>query len=309
MHTILGAGGAVANALTHQLVKNNQHVKLVSRKSIVLQSEKVVWRQADLLNQQEVLAAVTGSEVIYATAGLVYDYKIWQAQWLIVMENIIAAAKATQARLIFFDNVYMYGEVNGTMTENTPYNPCSKKGEVRAQIATQLMDEAKAGNIKASIARAADFYATENKNSFFDMMVLDRYAHKQSAQWIGNANKLHSFSYIPDMGKAMYLLGQNEGTTNQIWHMPTAKALTGKQFIALAAEAYGTKPNYMAINKLMMNLVGIFDPLVKSSVEMYYQYVNDYIFDSTKFEQTFNFKPTSYADGIKFAATTIYKKG
>ena len=31
------------------------------------------------------------------------------------------------AKLIFFDNVYMYGKVNGIMTEETAFNPCSKK--------------------------------------------------------------------------------------------------------------------------------------------------------------------------------------
>jgi len=308
MHTILGAGGAVANALTRELTNNNETIRLVSRKPIANTAKNISWKKADLLNYAEVLDAAKGSSVIYLTAGLVYDKNIWRAQWPVVMQNAINAAKETGARLIFFDNVYMYGLVDGPMTEETPYNPCSAKGEVRAKIATLLMDEAKAGNIKVSIARAADFYGTENKNSFLDMMVLDNYAKGAKAQWLGNMEKLHNFSYIPDMGKGVYLLGQNPESDNQIWHMPTAKPLTGKQFIDIAAKAYKVEPKVFAINKFMLWSYGLFNKNVASTVEMYYQYNHDYMFDSSKFEKAFDVKPAKYEDGIKLMSETVYKK-
>ena len=308
MHTILGAGGAVANALTRELTNNNETIRLVSRKPIQTSDKNITWRKADLLNYNELLEAVKGSTVIYLTAGLVYDKTIWQQQWPVIMQNFINLGKETGARLIFFDNVYMYGLVNGPMTETTPYNPCSAKGEVRASIATKLMDEAKAGNIHASIARAADFYGTDSMNSFFDMMMLDKYAKKQSAQWIGDPKKLHNFSYIPDMGKGMYLLGQNPDGDNQIWHMPSAAPLTGVQYIEMAANIYGVNPKYMAVNKTMLWMYGLFVKVVMGTVEMYYQYNHDYNFSSAKFEKVFNFKPTAYKDGIRLMSETIYKK-
>ncbi len=306
IHTILGAGGAVANALTRELSSSNETIRLVSRKPIQSTSKNTSWQKADLLNYAELLEASKGSDVIYLTAGLVYDKDIWKAQWPVIMQNFINLGKETGARLIFFDNVYMYGLVDGPMTEDTRYNPCSAKGKVRAQIANMLMDEAKAGNIRASIARGADFYGTENLNSFFDMMVLDNLAKKKGIQWLGNPQKLHSFSYIPDMGKAMFLLGQHPESDNQIWHMPTAPAITGKQFVEIAAGAYNAKPKYFAINKFFLWAYGLFNKNVMSTVEMYYQYNHDYIFDSSKFEKAFNFKPTSYADGIKAMAEGVY---
>ncbi|WP_259071148.1 NAD-dependent epimerase/dehydratase family protein [Mucilaginibacter sp. X4EP1] len=308
MHTILGAGGAVANALTRELLNNNETVRLVSRKPVAITGKNITWQKADLLNYAELLEAVKGSTVIYLTAGLVYDKDIWQQQWPVIMGNVINLAKATGARLIFFDNVYMYGLVNGRMTEDTPYHPCSEKGKVRAAIANKLMAEAKAGNIRASIARAADFYGTDSMNSFFDMMVLDKYAKKQGAQWVGSTKKLHNFSFIPDMGKAMYLLGQNPDSDNQIWHLPTAQALPGKQLIEITASIYGVKPSYFAVNKFLLWAYGLFNKTVMGTVEMYYQYNHDYIFDSTKFEKAFNIKPTSYEDGIKLMSETLYAR-
>ena len=309
MHTILGAGGAVANALTIELSNNNNEtIRLVSRKPIVSADKNITWRKADLLNYAEVLEAAKGSAVIYLCAGLVYDKNIWKAQWPVIMQNVINVTKETQARLIFFDNVYSYGLVNGRMKEDTPYNPCSKKGEVRAGIATKLMDEVKAGNINATIARAADFYGTSNLLGILDIMALDKFAKKQRAQWIGNPGKLHNFSYIPDMGKGMYLLGQNHESANHVWHLPTAAPLTGKQFIELAAGIYKVEPKYFAINKFMMQVFGLFNKPVAELAEMYYQYDHDYIFDSSKFEKAFNVKPTSYKEGIKLMSETLYKK-
>jgi len=308
MHTILGAGGPSANALTRELLKNNEEIRLVSRRPVKTTDPRMTWRKADLLNYSEVLDAVKGSTVIYMCAGLVYDKEIWKQQWPVIMQNLINVAKETQARLLFFDNIYMYGLVNGPMLENTPYNPVSVKGEVRARIATQLMEEVKSGNIRATIARAADFYGTDSMNSFLDSMVLDKFAKHQTAQWIGDPKKLHNFTYIPDTGKAMYLLGQDETSGNQIWHLPTAAPITGQEMIALAADIFGAKGNYTRVNKLMLKMVGLFKKVVAETVEMYYQYDHDYHLDSSKFENAFNFKPSSYEEGIRQWSNTLISK-
>lgn len=307
MHTILGAGGPVANALTNELVKNNQAVTLVSRKPVDIKGNNITWRKADLLNYNEVLEAAKGATVIYLCAGLVYDAKIWQEQWPVIIRNVINVTKENNARLIFFDNVYMYGLVNGPMKEDTPYHPVSEKGKVRAAIANTIMDEVKAGTLNATIARAPDFYGTISTNAVLDMMVLAKYAQKQTAQWVGNPDKLHNFIYIPDAGRAMYLLGQSPESDNQIWHLPTAPVMTGHQLLELTAGIYGVKPNYMRIRKYMLWIFGLFNKVVAGAVEMYYQNNHDYIFNSDKFEKAFNFKPTSYEEGIKEVARTIYK--
>ncbi|MEB0261298.1 MULTISPECIES: NAD-dependent epimerase/dehydratase family protein [unclassified Mucilaginibacter] len=307
MHTILGAGGPVANALTNEFLKNHEPVRLVSRRPVDIQGNNLTWRKADLLDYKQVQEAAQGSTVIYLCAGLVYDADIWREQWPIVIQNVINVTKENNARLIFFDNVYMYGLVNGPMKEDTPYRPISEKGKVRAAIADTIMKEVNAGTLNATIARAPDFYGTTSTNAFLDMMVLSKYAKKQIAQWMGDPNKLHNFIYIPDAGRAMYLLGQHPESDNQIWHLPTAPVMKGQQFLELAARIYGVKPKFMRVRKFMLWILGLFDKLIAGTVEMYYQTDHDYIFNSDKFEKAFNFKPTSYEDGIKEVARTIYK--
>jgi len=126
---------------------------------------------------------------------------------------------------------------------------------------------------------------------------------------LANANKLHSLTYIPDAGKATAMLGMSDNAWNQVWHVPTAgNPMTMKQIIEATYEIAGTKSSgYQLLPKWMIQLVGIFMPVLKESVEMLYQNEYDYIFDSTKFDTAFNFEPTPYLQGIK-EALEFYRK-
>jgi nucleoside-diphosphate-sugar epimerase len=132
MYTILGAGGTVANELTPVLVANKENVRLVSRKAKPVQGTTSI--AADITDYQQTLNAVKGSSVVYLLAGLQYDISVWKIAWPKIMSNVINACKETNSKLIFFDNVYMYGKVDGVMTEQMPFNPCSKKEKCVQQL-------------------------------------------------------------------------------------------------------------------------------------------------------------------------------
>ena len=140
MQTILGANGVIGRELARRLPAYTDRVRLVSRTPRrVNGADELV--SADLLDASATADAVKGSAVAYLVAGLKYDTRVWQDQWPRVMRHAIDACARHDCALVFFDNVYAYGKVDGAMTERTPYNPCSRKGEVRARIATMLMDD------------------------------------------------------------------------------------------------------------------------------------------------------------------------
>lgn len=307
MQTILGSSGIIGTELAKSLLQYTDKIRLVSRKpKLVNPTDQLVI--ADLTNAQQVLSAVEGSQVVYLTVGLQYKISVWQKQWPIIMQNVIAACKTHKAKLVFFDNVYVYGLVNGWMKEDTRVNPISKKGEVRAQIAQMIMSEVEKGNLDAIIARAADYYGPNTPLSFVTVTVFNNYKKGKKAQWFIDANKKHSMTYTPDAGKATALLGNTNSAYNQVWHLPTDKnVLTGKEFIEHAAKEFGVKPNYTVLKMWMIQMAGYFIPVVKESIEMLYQNENDYLFDSTKFEKAFNFKPTSYQNGIAATVNSMRK--
>jgi len=297
MQTILGSGGAIGNELARILPKYTDKIRLVSRNPKAINSTDELFK-ADLTDAVQVENAVRNSEVVYLTAGLQYNIKVWQELWQKIMTNTINACEKNNCKLVFFDNVYMYGKVDGWMKEDAPINPLSKKGEVRAKIAGQLMDEVKKGNIKALIARAADFYG-KTPSSIPWVLVFDKLRNGKSAQLFVSDGRKHTFTYTPDAAKATALLGNTASAYNRVWHLPTDKnAMTGRQFVEAVAAAYVTKPKYMVLRKWMIQLTGLFNPVIKEFVEMLYQYEYDYLFDSSDFENKF-FKATDYYSGIK----------
>ncbi|GAB1445838.1 MAG: NAD-dependent epimerase/dehydratase family protein [Cyclobacteriaceae bacterium] len=298
MQTILGANGIIANNLAKHLPGYTHEIRLVSRNpKKVNDTDQLV--KADLMDASQTTEAIKGSKVAYLTIGIPYRTEVWKKQWPVVMHNVIEGCKQHNAKLVFFSNVYPYGKVEGWMTENTPFNPCSKKGEVRANIELTLLDEIKRENINAQIVRAADFYGPHAPVSFLKPMVFDNFDKGKKAQWFMSDQIKHSFTYTPDAGKATALLGNTDHAYNQVWHIPTDKNVpTGKEFLELAATAFGVQPNYMVLKKWMVRMAGLFNGDIKESVEMLYQNEYDYLFDSTKFERVFNIHPTLYKDGL-----------
>ena len=302
LHTILGANGTIAAELIPVLQSNAQQIRLVTRSPRKVTGAEIF--QADVLNRDKVFQAVKGSDYVYLLVGLEYNRKVWRAEWPVIMRNAIDACKAAGARLIFFDNVYMYGRVNGSMTESCPYNPCSVKGKIRAEIDEMLLKEMNSGGIKALIATSADFYGPRtSKTSVASIMIFEKMKKGKSAQWFVNANQPHSFTYTPDAAVALYMLAGSENAYGQTWHLPTAKpALTGKEFISIAAKYMHAKNKVSVLPKWLVGMIGLFVPVMKELGEMLYQNEFPYQFDSSKFEKAFQFKPTPYEEGIRLTA-------
>ena len=309
MITILGAGGAIGNELIKLLAVKNQPFRLVGRnpKPTLGATETLA---ADLTDKDQTIRAVAGSSVVHLLVGLKYDHKVWQEVWPRVMSNTIEACKRAGAKLLFFDNVYMYGKVSGPMTEETPFNPCSKKGEIRAKIATTLINESKSGGLVAMIARSADFYGPDTRNGVPNLLVFEPFAKKQKASWLVNDSVPHSFTYTPDAAQSLVQLAERATAWNQTWHVPaTPNPLTGKEFVALAAKELGVAPKHRVLSRPILRIAGWFDPLVAESYEMLYQSDSPYLFDSSKFAREFGFAGTPYADGIRTTAASFKRIG
>ena len=265
--------------------------------------------QADAASRDQLTEAVNGSSVVFLCVGLKYDRRVWVDLWPRIMTNTIEACKRSGSKLVFLDNVYSYGKVEGPMTESTQYNPSSRKGEIRAAIATQLMDEVKAGSLHAMIARAADFYGPfAEKVGIPNVLVFKRLSEGKKANLLARGDTRHSYTFTLDIAGALSALSKSENAFDQVWHLPTAPdPPTGKDFVGMAAREFGANPKYFLLSEWMLRAAGIFDRTTYEIAEMLYQNEYDYIFDSSKFEKAFDVHPTSYADGVRQTAE-FYKQ-
>lgn len=298
MQTVLGANGVIGRDLSRRLPEYSDRIRQVSRSPNRVNAADELF-SADLLDAKATADAVAGSTVTYLVAGLKYDHKVWEEQWPKVMRNAMDGCKRHGSALVFFDNVYAYGHVDGVMTEDTPYNPRSRKGEVRARIATMLMDEAKRGELRAMIVRAADFYGPGASLSVTHATVTERLKTKKTPQWLGNPKAVHTFTYTPDAGRSLAVLGNTASAYGQVWHALTSKEpITGEQYVRIACELAGRPYALQAARRWMLILMGIFVPVVRENMEMLYQFEDNYRFDSSKVERALGFAATGYREGI-----------
>jgi nucleoside-diphosphate-sugar epimerase len=299
MQTILGAGGTIGVELAKALTRYTNNIRLAGRNPKKVNDTDSLF-VADLTVKNDVLAAVKGSEVVYLTAGLAYNTRVWQEQWPPLMQHVIDACMAYNTKLVFFDNVYAIGGDNVRhITEDSPISPTSKKGEVRAILDRMILDHIAAGKLNAIIARSADFYGVGN-NILLNEVIYKNLARNKKAQWLYTAKTKHSFTYTPDAGLGTAMLGNSQDAFNQVWNLPTDRnILTGEEWIALFAREMGKTNKYQLMPAWMVKAASLFVPLFAEIYEMRYQFDRDFFFDSSKFENRFNFVPVTYPEGVK----------
>lgn len=301
LQTILGSGGSIGIPLAKELLASTKEIRLVSRHPEKVNSTDELFA-TDLTQREQVFTAVKGSSIVYLTAGLEYKLSAWQSQWPVVMRNVIDACIQHEAKLVFFDNIYMVDPGHlGNITEMSPINPCSRKGKIRAELDKMIMDSITAGKIQAIIARSADFYGPLKSNSLLIETIYKNLKKGKEAQWFCNAKKKHSCTYVPDAAKAVAILGNTPDAFNQVWNLPThEKALTAEEWTLLFANALNSdKTSVKVMPKWALKILGIFIPILSEFHDIAYQYDRDYVFDSTKFCTRFGFKPTSPEEGVK----------
>jgi len=308
VQTILGSGGSIGIPLARELKNYTDQIRLVSRNPKKVNDNDELF-PADVNDLSQVDKAISGSEVVYVTIGFEYNLKVWQNTWPPFMKEVINSCINHNAKLVFFDNVYLYEKTSVPyMTEKSPINPPSEKGKIRKKLREMIMQEAEKSKLTALIARAADFYGPENKNSALTLMVVNNLMKGKKAQAFGNIDKIHTYTYSPDAARATAILGNTPDAYNQEWHVPTTKEkLTTQQWIELIAKELNTDVKVQNVPAFMLQILGVFSPIMREFPEMLYQYEQDYIFDSSKFEKRFGISATSPEKGIKMLVESLKK--
>jgi nucleoside-diphosphate-sugar epimerase len=300
MQTILGAGGGAGTEITRELSNYTKDIRVVSRNpKKVNETDQLI--KADLTDPAQLDKAVEGSEIVYVTIAFPYSIKVWRELWPKFMRNLIETCSKYKSRIVFIDNVYMYDpKFLSDMTEETPINPISEKGKVRTEVARMIIDAVEKNKVEAIIARAPDFYGPGLKNTMFYQSVYSNLVKDKNPQWLGKLDAFHNYIYSKDLGRSVAMLGNTSDAYNQVWHLPTTnQKLTNRQWIELMMSAMKKQKKIQTMPDWMINMLGIFVPILKELQDVGYQFNNDYFFNSSKFNKRFNFTPTSPEEGIK----------
>ena len=300
MQTILGASGQIGRELALELRRKfTDYLRLVSRNPQKVNDSDCV-QSADLMDAEQTRRAVAGSKIVYLTAGLPMDTRLWVERWPTMMRNTIDACAAEGARLVYFDNTYMYPETSVPQTEDTPFQPHGEKGRIRGEIATALLDAIARQRVEGMICRAPEFYGPGITQSITNVTVIDNLKAGKPARVFLRDDTRRTLIYSPDASRAMALLGNTSDVYGQTWHLPCDdNRLTYRQFIELAAATFGVEPRYKILKRWQLKLAGLFSQQLRDAAELLPRYEVDNIFVSDKFRQRFpDFRITTYREGL-----------
>ncbi|MEL6524452.1 MAG: SDR family oxidoreductase [Chloroflexota bacterium] len=299
LHVIFGTG-PVGLAIMDELTKQDVAIRLVNRSGKVSESLPVGVElvNGDASDKSFTIQAAQGASVIYF--ALNPPYHLWTELFPQLQESVIAAAEAHKAKLVVMENVYMYGDTNGQpLHESLPHEAHTRKGKLRAIMHANLMEAHNRGRICAVVGRASDFYGPRVADSAGGETIFGKLAVGKSAQFIGDPDQPHTYTYMPDVGKSLVILGQNEDVFGEVWHIPNAPAMTTRKLVEHAATQFGTAPNIQAMPKWMVRIMGMFVKTLGEFPEMMYEFEKPFIVESNKFEQRFGVSATPMLEGIR----------
>ena len=292
---VLGAG-PVGRALVERLVEDRRSVRVVTRSGSWHGEQEVEVVAADIADSASARKACAGASVVYGCVGM--DYIGWPEKWPPMMAGMLDGAEAAGARFVFMDNCYMYGPVDVPMTEDLPLTAYGNKPATRAAITRAWQDAHEAGRVEVAAVRASDFYGPGVSNAALGDLSIGRLAKGKSAQVVGDVDQPHSFTYIPDIARALMTVADADDAMGEAWNVPNAPDISMREILQMFAEEYDRELKIQVMPKLMISAVGVFNANLREMKEMLYQWERPFHVDSSKFGDRFWSDATPFSEGV-----------
>jgi len=286
VHAVFGAG-QVGRALITRLVGLGLPVRVLSRQRPVGLADVIDWRETDAADPEAATEAATGASVIYQCLNA--PYTDWPQSFPPLQRGVLAAAERTGALLVSLENLYGYGPTGSEpMTEDLPLSAMTVKGRTRATMTQELLAAAEAGRVRIAIGRASDFFGAgiTTGTTLGERVFANAVAGKR-ADFIGNPDLAHTYSYVPDIAAGLATLGNDERAVGGVWHLPGPETVTTRALLELVAGEVGHPVGVRSVPKLAMRALGLFNPTMRELAEMSYEFDEPFVLDTTKYRSTF----------------------
>lgn len=298
LHVVFGTG-PLGRAVMKALLAPPRRVRMVNRAGRAAVPEGVEVVAADVTGDPASARRVCeGAAVVYNCTNA--PYHRWPELLPGLFGGILDAAVATGARLVVGDNVYMYGQVDGPITDDRPIRPTTKKGRIRAEVAEAMLAAHRAGRVAVAIGRASDFigpYVTEG--GMIGSRAIVPAMRGRPATLVGDIDQPHTYTFIEDFGRALVILGERPEAAGRAWIAPSPETATTRQVMTMVFEELGRPPRMRTMGRGMLRVAGLFVPEARELVEMLYEFEKPFVVDGSNFERTFGLVATPLREVVR----------
>lgn len=289
--------GPLGLAVARRLASTGASVRLVNRSGKAAAPKGAEVVACDATDLAASRRACEGAEVVFHCATGAYGR--WAEFLPPLMNGIIEGASAAGARLVYGDNLYAYGPVDGPLREDLPYRPIGPNTRARAEVATTLMDAHAAGKVRATIGRASDFYGPQVHQSKSGDVIFGRALAGKPAQVLGDPDEPHTYTFIDDFAAGLVTLAQREEALGQVWHIPSAETVTTRRFVEMVFAQAGRPVRIRPAPKIAITLMALFSPPMAGVKETMYQSEFPWVVDDGKFVRAFGGLATPHEKAIE----------
>jgi nucleoside-diphosphate-sugar epimerase len=297
-HVVFGTGAVGMSVMDALIQRGRRRVWMVNRSGRVSVPEGVELVGGDATNVAFAREAGEGASVVYVALNPPYDK--WPELFPPLQAAVLEGAASAGAKLIAMENLYMYGPTDGRpLTEGLPYAPNTRKGAVRARMSEELMEAHTSGRVRVAMGRASDFFGPRVLASAAGEQVFGRAVQGKSAQVAGDPDQPHTYTYAPDVGGGLAILGEHEEALGRAWHLPSPETLTTRQFVEMIFEEVGKPARIQAAPKIVLRAMGLFNPGMREMIEMLYAFEEPFVVHDSRFEQAFGEQATPLREAIQ----------
>ena len=280
--------GAIGLATLDALLRRGETVRMVNRSGSARVPEEVEVVGGNAADPHFTIDVTRGARVVYQTLNPPYER--WVEEFPALQAGVLAAAETQDARLVSMENVYMYGRPAGRpLTETRDYAAHTKKGKLRGQMANELLAAHRAGRVAVAIGRASDYFGPGGgaQSNLGDRLFPAALAGN-TATVLGDPDQPHTYTYIPDIGEGLAVLGEHPDAPGQVWHLPNdPNTHTTRQLVDLAFQQAGQpRTRLRQIKPWMIRIAALTNRTLRELPEMQYQFEEPFIVDSSKITNT-----------------------
>src|SRR5215213_5477587 len=298
LHLVFGTGPVGTSVMEALMQRGRCRVRMVNRSGRASVPEGVEVVGGDATDGAFAREVSEGASVVYFALNPPYDK--WPELFPGLQAGVLEGAASTGAKLIAMENLYMYGLTGGRpLTEDLPYAPNTRKGTVRARMSQELMEAHTSGKVRVAIGRASDFFGPRVLVSAAGEQVFGRAAQGKSAQVAGDPDQPHTYTYAPDIGRGLVILGEREEALGRAWHLPSPATVTTREFVEMIFEEVGKPARVQAAPKILLRALGLFNPPLRETIEMLYEFEEPFVMDHSDFTRTFGDHATPLEKAIR----------
>jgi nucleoside-diphosphate-sugar epimerase len=292
LHVIVGKG-PVGTTTAELLAAQGHQVHVLSR-SGGTSTDAVEHRQVDATDAEALAAAASGAAAVYNAVNPAYHR--WPTDWPPIAQALLTAAERSGAVLVTMGNLYGYGRPAGPMTPESPMAATDTKGRVRARMWEDALAAHRAGRVRVTEARAADFVGPQAPASHSHLTRQVPALREGRRAWvIGDPDVQRGWSYLPDVAATLAVLGTDERALGRAWHVPSS-VRSQRQALTDVARALGApEARVSGVPWGLLRVAGLAVPMLREIVDVRHQFDQDFVIDATDTTATFGLTATPWA--------------